>query len=125
MKKRLALAAALAFSIIPFASIEEAKASHDYKELENMLKNVTWRGGVDFGEFCYHKKKEKTMWLALKENKYGEAVVKFKGGKKFHKGRILKEAKEAFLNQYKKKCSHPRTKEWKKYLKQIKKQQSQ
>ncbi len=56
MKKRLALAAALAFSIIPFASIEEAKASHDYKEVENRLKNVTWRGGVDFGYLCHNKK---------------------------------------------------------------------
>ena len=119
MKKRFALAAALAFSIIPIASIEEAKASHDYKELENRLKNVTWRGGVDFGDWCYHKKKEKTMWLALKENKYGQAVVKFDNGKKFYRGGILKEAKEAFLNQYKKKCTHS-----KRQLKAIKKQQS-
>ena len=106
MKKRFALAAALAFSIIPFASIEEAKASHDSKEVENRLKNVTWRGGIDFDKWCNNKKNEDVNYLRLKENKYGKLVVKFDNGKKFYKGHDLGEAKKAFLNQYKKKCTH-------------------
>ena len=64
MKKRFALAAALAFSIIPIASIEEAKASHDYKEVESELNEVTcddcvmgYRLGYRFVRHCFIKKK--------------------------------------------------------------------
>ncbi len=59
------------------------------------------------------------MWLVLKEKKYKQVVVKFDNGKKFYRGYSLEEAKEAFLNQYKKKCTHS-----KRQLKAIKKQQS-
>ena len=128
MKKRFALAAALAFSIIPIASIEEAKASHDYKEVKSELNRLTnyddyvmgYPLGFHFVRHCYNKKNEDVTFLLLKANKYDKLVVKFDNGKKFYRGHYFEEAKKAYIRQYKNKCTHN-----KKDLKKIKKQQSQ
>ena len=113
MKKRLALAAALAFSIIPFASIEDAKAGHVREELEQALNRLklSKSRGYNLEWPCWNKNNlgnDHPPTLKLKE-KDGTFIVKYKKGKKFYTGpsrtfQGVKEAKEAFLNQWKKKC---------------------
>ena len=109
MKKRLALAAALAFSIISFAYIEEAKTADSLKEVEYRLKNLKRFHLYDgtFNVECWNQNNVNDggeRYLQIREAKKGGYVVRFRKGKKFYRGDSLEEAKIAFTNQYKKKC---------------------
>ena len=108
MKKRLALAAALAFSIIPFATIEEAKAD-SLKEVVRRLENLKYFHLFNgtFNVECWNQNNVNDggeRYLQIREGKKGGYVVRFRKGKKFYRGDSLEEAKVAFKRQYEKKC---------------------
>ena len=118
MKKRFALAAALAFSIIPFASIEEAK-TETYADVEARLERLRYgvpknkNRRVVFSATCVKKKfeKKKSKYyvfprLLLEMKKDYEYIIRFDMRRKLVKNEVfgLYRAKEAYLKQYKKRC---------------------
>ena len=102
------LLAALAFSIIPFASIEEAKADR-LKEVVRRLENLQYFHLFNgtFNVECWNQNNVNDggeRYLQIREGKKGGYVVRFRKGKKFYRGDSLEEAKVAFKRQYEKKC---------------------
>ena len=126
MKKRFALAAAaLAFSMIPFASIEEAK-TETYANVEARLESLWYldpknkNKRILFSETCvkkkFEKKKSKTYFLPILklEKKKDYYIIKL-DGKKLVKTPFFYQAKEAYLNQYKKRCISTSYRDYDKY----------
>ena len=114
--KRFALAAAaLAFSMIPFASIEEAK-TETYANVEKQLsrlrpfdyKNIRFLLYITCVKKKFEKKKSKNLIFPklILEKKDYEYIIRLSPGKRLVKNEVggFYRAKEAYLNQYKKRC---------------------
>ena len=98
MKKRLALAT-LAFTIIPFTLVANAKILRKNispRDLPFTIKCTSTRDGETFLTLKITKKAAYTR---------DEFVVRFKRrGKQFYRGKDFNEAVKGFERQYKKKC---------------------
>ena len=117
MKKRFALAVALAVSIIPFAYIEEAK-TETYADVEARLerlrfgdpknKNKRFLLYITCVKKKFEKKKSKNLIFPklILEKKDYEYIIRLSPGKRLVKNEVagFYRAKEAYLNQYKKRC---------------------